>query len=200
MQAAMVDLEDRRGNTKEGIHGASAGGVWQAVTFGFGGIQLTENGPVANPHLPPGWTRLKFKLHWRGKWHEFDLRPRQIAQEIAKELQFLQRSLSPNPPRANSLDIRGVIFDLDGVLTDTAEYHYLAWQKLADDEGIPFNRQDNEALRGVSRRASLMLIIKDLKYTEAQIKDDGAQKPLLYRVDPKHYTQGFVAGCDRAFR
>jgi trehalose/maltose hydrolase-like predicted phosphorylase len=75
MQAAMVDLEDVRGNAADGIHGASAGGIWQAVILGFGGIQFVGDQPIANPHLPPGWTRLKFKLHWRGKWHEFDLHP-----------------------------------------------------------------------------------------------------------------------------
>ena len=75
MQAATVDLEDTRGNTADGIHAASAGGVWQAVVFGFGGIQLTDSGPVATPHLPPTWTRLKFKLNWRGTWHSFDLSP-----------------------------------------------------------------------------------------------------------------------------
>ncbi|KAM3101503.1 glycoside hydrolase family 65 protein [Phormidesmis sp. 146-35] len=73
MQAAMVDLEDVRGNAAEGIHGASAGGIWQAVIWGFAGVKLTEAGPIANPHLPPNWTRLNFKLHWRGEWHEFDL-------------------------------------------------------------------------------------------------------------------------------
>jgi trehalose/maltose hydrolase-like predicted phosphorylase len=73
MQAALVDLEDSRHNAGEGIHAASAGGVWQAVVFGFGGIELSADGPVARPHLPPTWTRLKFKLHWRGKWYEFDL-------------------------------------------------------------------------------------------------------------------------------
>jgi len=52
------------------------------------------------------------------------------------------------------MSVKGFIFDLDGVLTDTAEYHYRAWQRLADEEGLPFNRQDNEALRGVSRRES----------------------------------------------
>ncbi|MBV8886811.1 MAG: glycoside hydrolase family 65 protein [Chroococcidiopsidaceae cyanobacterium CP_BM_RX_35] len=75
MQAALVDLEDVRGNAAEGIHGAAAGGVWQAVVLGFGGIHLADNEPVAKPQLPPGWTRLQFKLHWCGKWHEFDLRP-----------------------------------------------------------------------------------------------------------------------------
>jgi len=45
--------------------------------------------------------------------------------------------------------LRGAIFDLDGVLTDTSELHYLSWQRLADEEGIPFSRQANEALRGM---------------------------------------------------
>jgi len=79
MQAAMVDLEDVRGNAAEGIHGASAGGTWQAVIWGFAGVKLSEHGPIATPHLPNGWTRLKFKLHWRGKWHEFDLKNEEFA-------------------------------------------------------------------------------------------------------------------------
>jgi kojibiose phosphorylase len=62
--------------------------------------------------------------------------------------------------------IRAFIFDLDGVLTDTAEYHYLAWKRLADEEGLPFNRTDNEALRGVSRRESLNLLLKDVTIPE----------------------------------
>jgi beta-phosphoglucomutase len=57
-------------------------------------------------------------------------------------------------------DIRAFIFDLDGVITDTAEFHYLAWKRLADEEGIPFTRQDNDQLRGVSRRESLRRILK----------------------------------------
>ncbi|MDJ0706666.1 MAG: glycoside hydrolase family 65 protein [Leptolyngbyaceae cyanobacterium MO_188.B28] len=74
MQAAMVDLENVRGNADSGIHAASCGGLWQALVFGFGGVQLTQDGPIATPHLPPKWNRLKFKLYWRGDWHEFDLR------------------------------------------------------------------------------------------------------------------------------
>jgi beta-phosphoglucomutase len=59
-----------------------------------------------------------------------------------------------------TLDIRAFIFDLDGVIADTAEYHYQSWQQLADEEGLPFNRQDNEALLGVSRRESLRRLLK----------------------------------------
>lgn len=56
--------------------------------------------------------------------------------------------------------MRGLIFDLDGVLTDTAEFHYLSWKHLADQLGIPFTRDDNHALRGVSRRISLGRLLK----------------------------------------
>jgi len=155
-RAAMVDLEDTRGNAADGIHGAAAGGVWQAVVFGFGGIKFTKNGPVATPHLPPGWTRLKFRLHWRANWHEFDF--------------------TPIPPS----QIRGVIFDLDGVLTDTAEFHYRAWQRLADEEGLPFDRQANEALRGVSRRESLLRIVGDRQYPEEKLQEMMDRKNRYY--------------------
>jgi beta-phosphoglucomutase len=55
--------------------------------------------------------------------------------------------------------VDAIIFDLDGVLTDTAEYHFRAWQRLADEAGIPFTRADNEKLRGVSRQKSLEIIL-----------------------------------------
>ena len=56
--------------------------------------------------------------------------------------------------------IRLLLFDLDGVLTDTSEFHYLSWKRLADEENIPFTRADNEALRGLGRRESLMTMLK----------------------------------------
>ncbi|MGL5544017.1 MAG: beta-phosphoglucomutase [Cetobacterium sp.] len=55
--------------------------------------------------------------------------------------------------------IKGFVFDLDGVITDTAEYHYLAWKKLADDNNWEFTREINEKLRGVSRLDSLQIIL-----------------------------------------
>ncbi len=56
--------------------------------------------------------------------------------------------------------LKGFIFDLDGVITDTAEYHFQAWKRLADDEGIQFSREDNEALRGVSREESFRRFLR----------------------------------------
>jgi kojibiose phosphorylase len=181
MQAVMVDLEDTRGNANDGIHGASAGGIWQAVVLGFGGVKFTPDGPVASPQLPPGWTRLQFKLHWRGKWHEFDLRSHPAKLENLQlgieNSGFKMQNSSTSP----ASDIRGVIFDLDGVLTDTAEYHYQAWQRLADEEGLPFDRQANEALRGVSRRESMLLIVGNRPYPEDKLQEMMERKNRYYQ-------------------
>lgn len=54
----------------------------------------------------------------------------------------------------------GFIFDLDGVIVDTAKYHYLAWKNLADELGIEFNEDDNEQFKGVSRRRCLELLLE----------------------------------------
>ncbi len=55
-----------------------------------------------------------------------------------------------------------VIFDLDGVLVDTAEFHYLGWRRLADELGIPFDRKKNERLRGVPRLDALNIVLEDV--------------------------------------
>src|SRR5690348_15860941 len=76
---------------------------------------------------------------------------------------------------------QAIIFDLDGVLTDTSEYHYQAWKHLADDEGIPFTHEENDAyLRGVGRRDSLMYLLKGRKVTEEQIQEMMDRKNRYY--------------------
>ncbi|WP_066026029.1 beta-phosphoglucomutase [Enterococcus mundtii] len=54
---------------------------------------------------------------------------------------------------------KGVLFDLDGVITDTAEFHYRAWKKLGEEIGISIDRNFNEQLKGVSREDSLTLLL-----------------------------------------
>ena len=76
--------------------------------------------------------------------------------------------------------IKGFIFDLDGVLTDTAEYHFRGWKRLADELGIPFTRDDNEALRGIPRRESLLLILKEREFSEDQILEMMERKNQYY--------------------
>jgi len=74
LRAARADLLDVRHNAGDGIHGASAGGLWQAVVFGFAGLQVTDRGWEMLPMLPPGWTRLAFKFCYRGKLESVDIR------------------------------------------------------------------------------------------------------------------------------
>ncbi len=56
--------------------------------------------------------------------------------------------------------IKALIFDLDGVIVDTAHYHFVAWQRLARELGIDFTEKDNERLKGVSRMRSLEIILE----------------------------------------
>lgn len=79
---------------------------------------------------------------------------------------------------------QAVIFDLDGVICSTDEYHYRAWKAMADGMGIPFDRTINNRLRGVSRIASLEIILE--KYTGAPLSPEkkaelAEQKNDLYR-------------------
>ncbi|MFW5632016.1 MAG: beta-phosphoglucomutase [Acetivibrio ethanolgignens] len=55
---------------------------------------------------------------------------------------------------------KGLLFDLDGVIVDTAKYHYLAWKEIADELGIDFTEQDNERLKGVSRMQSFEIVLE----------------------------------------
>lgn len=78
--------------------------------------------------------------------------------------------------------ILGVIFDLDGVIVSTDNCHYQAWQRMADEEGIEFNRTINERLRGVSRMESLEIILEKAQkaYTEEEKVQLAARKNAYY--------------------
>lgn len=101
------------------------------------------------------------------------------------------------------MDIRAFIFDLDGVITDTAEFHFLAWKQLADEEGIPFTRQDNEQLRGVSRRESLCRMLKgrpiDEPTAEAWMeRKNNYYKHYLETITPDYVLPGVLRFLDEA--
>ncbi len=97
--------------------------------------------------------------------------------------------------------LKAVIFDLDGVITDSARYHYLAWKELADELGIPFDEAYNEKLKGVSRMESLELILKNgnacERYTDeekeamAEKKNDN-YKELIKQITPNDILPGIM--------
>ncbi len=77
--------------------------------------------------------------------------------------------------------IKAVIFDLDGVIVTTDDYHYEAWKMIADEENIYFDKVINERLRGVSRMESLEIILeKSLKKYNSKEKDNLAEKKNEY--------------------
>jgi beta-phosphoglucomutase len=88
-----------------------------------------------------------------------------------------------------------VLFDLDGVITDTAELHYRAWQRMADEAGLPFDRQANEALRGIGRRESLGRVLGARSVSEAEAEDlmdrkNGYYRELLKTLTPDDVLPG----------
>lgn len=78
-------------------------------------------------------------------------------------------------------EIKGFIFDLDGVITDTAEYHYKSWKKLAEEESLFFNRKINEKLRGVSRMHSLEIILAGKEISQSKKKEWTDRKNEYYQ-------------------
>lgn len=99
------------------------------------------------------------------------------------------------------MKFKGIIFDLDGVITDTAEYHYIAWKDLANKIGVEMDREFNETLKGISRGESLERILlkgnKEDSYTKDQ-KDELAKSKndyylkLLEKLTPKDVMENIV--------
>ena len=101
--------------------------------------------------------------------------------------------------------IEAVIFDLDGVITDTAEYHYLAWKQLGEELNIPFDRDFNETLKGVSRTDSLERILtlggKQDAFTEQEktalaTKKNDHYVTLIQHISEQDLLPGIIAFLD----
>ncbi|NMB00942.1 MAG: beta-phosphoglucomutase [Firmicutes bacterium] len=88
------------------------------------------------------------------------------------------------------MDLQLAIFDLDGVIVDTAKYHFLAWKRLANELQIPFTTKDNERLKGVSRMRSLDILLElgGLAKTDAE-KENLANRKNNWYVE-------FILGMD----
>ena len=96
--------------------------------------------------------------------------------------------------------IKGVIFDLDGVLLFTDKYHYMAWKTLADKLDIPFDEKVNNRLRGVSRMDSLNIILSysNQTFSEAEKEVMAEEKNELYREYLQKMTPADVSDETRS--
>lgn len=97
------------------------------------------------------------------------------------------------------MKIRACIFDLDGVIVDTARYHFLAWKRLADELNIGFTETDNERLKGVSRNDSLKILLelggihqgnKDMEYLAA--KKNSWYVEYIMKLQPNEILPGVL--------
>ena len=100
--------------------------------------------------------------------------------------------------------MNAIIFDLDGVLCHTDEYHYMAWKAIADELHIPFNREANNQLRGVSRMESLELILRNspVLYSEQDKillaeKKNNIYRELLQNITSKDLADGAWAVLEK---
>ncbi|MBI5916005.1 MAG: beta-phosphoglucomutase [Bacteroidetes bacterium] len=99
--------------------------------------------------------------------------------------------------------IKACIFDLDGVIVDTARYHFIAWRRLANELGFDFTEKENEQIKGVSRTESLNLILRwgGVEKTEAEKTELAARKndwyvDLVCNMTPSEILEGVVAFLD----
>lgn len=77
-QAAEIDLGNNMGNAAGGVHAAAIGGLWQAMVFGFAGLELRPDGVLLNPFLLPRWSSLTVPLQWRGRRLRIVLAPEEV--------------------------------------------------------------------------------------------------------------------------
>lgn len=174
---ARLDLDDLHGNASHGAHMAAMAGTWLSLVWGFGGLRVAGDGTLKfNPILPSGWSAYYFTVLWRGRRLRVEVTASGASYQLTQgesltlmhqgnELTLAPHSvtklpLAPLPQRLPVGRVRAVIFDLDGVLTDTAALHYRAWRRVADEIGVPFDETVNHRLKGVDRATSLDIILE----------------------------------------
>lgn len=194
----MVDLRDLHHNTCHGLHMAAIAGSWLSLAWGFGGLRVAQDGSLhLNPSIPRQWSGFEFRFLWRGRRlqlvadqggarcrllsgdamtiHHRGV-PMQLGPEGAIELGMRRERGAPARHKA-------VIFDLDGVLVDSARLHYRAWKQLADEIGVPFDPVVNLRLKGVDRQRSLDIVLEksDRAFSHEQKQMLAARKNEYFR-------------------
>ncbi len=178
MQTARMDLDDVNGNVEHGVHVAAMAGSWVSLVYGFAGLRDDDGAVAFAPHLPAAWRRLAFRIRVRDAVLRVTIAPGAATYELEGggpvEIRHFGRPVEVRAGAPATFDLRprlaAVIFDLDGVITDTAEHHFRAWQRLAAEESLPFDRELNERLKGVSRMESLEIILEHAGQT-ADLRD-----------------------------
>ncbi|WP_410512774.1 beta-phosphoglucomutase [Paenibacillus sp. BR2-3] len=164
-----MDLDDINRNAKDGLHTAAMSGSWMSIVNGFGGMRLNDGVLGFKPALPAQWDSYRFKIVSLGQLVDIFVSREEVVYTLLEGDGLMIKhkghplTLTLQEPVRISLaqKLEAVIFDLDGVITDSAEYHYLAWKELAEELGLVFDREKNERLKGVSRMESLEIVLEN---------------------------------------
>lgn len=221
-----VDLDDLHGNSGHGVHMAALAGSWHCLAFGFAGLRVVEGRLHFAPNLPGPWGGYRLGLRWRGRRLCLAVAPDGVEYRLldGPALTVFERgeaiALAPGaavrrplteaarwpllrPPRP----LHALIFDLDGVLTDTARVHYHAWKRLAEEIGVEFDERINRRLKGVDRLGSLEILLARAPrpYTPAEKaalaeRKNGYYRAQIERFDPSRLLPGALAALEAARR
>jgi beta-phosphoglucomutase len=199
-ECVFVDLHNLHGNLAHGLHMAAMAGGWQALVWGFARLTIEDGAMAFVPRSTAELPEYVFGLVWRGAKLRVEVDGDSCRYSLGSDGNALTIahdglpvSLRPGEtaerptPRFGSAPtgaIRGLVFDLDGVLTDTARAHYVAWKAVADHLGIAFDEAANEALKGVDRMGSLDLIL-----ARGERSVDAAERLALADRKNAHYQQ-----------
>lgn len=195
LRAVRLDLDDVNRDTCDGLHITAMSGGWLAMVKGFAGMKTASGMLRFAPALPRQLRNYRFNVQYRGRVIRVcadgsgvtlvlqqgealtvALYDREYRLETSLHIPF-QAAEQPRRTRA-------LIFDLDGVLTDTARLHYEAWKTLAKEEwGFSFTEEMNEQFKGVERRACMRILAQmmDVELQEDQVVFYADRKNAYYR-------------------
>lgn len=197
-----TDTEDLNGNTRDGLHVANMGGIYRVMTAGFGGLKINKEGVFLFPLLPASMKAICFPFYYKGSRVFVRAEKNECTLSLFEGAPvsvcvYGQQVTVGDIPVTVERRVHGVVFDLDGVITDTAKYHYLAWKKLADELGISFDEKKNEQFKGVSRARCLELLLSwagktvDREEEEALlVKKNGYYCDMLASLTPESILPG----------
>ena len=175
-ESVYLDYHDAHKNTKDGLHMANMAGTLLSVTSGFGGLRITENGISLKPQKPAEWSSLSFKINFQGRTIEVI-----VADEVKVtllegapiEIKIWDKSVWLNNSQT---PIKGIVFDLDGVITETSKAHFEAWREMGHILGFEVPDELEDEVRGISRMDSLDIV---LKYSEGKVSYSHEEKVAL---------------------
>ena len=204
IETLATDINDCKGNTKDGLHMANMGGCYDMIVGGFAGFKLNADGLSLFPMLPEGIRSYSFIINYLDTNISIKVDEKGVTVSTDKDktidLMIYGQAVQVNK---NDLTInrrcKGVIFDLDGVITDTAKYHYLAWKKIADEFKIEFNEKKNEEFKGVSRKTCLEKLLNwgnihlsQKDFDETLIRKNDYYKELLNDLTSSDILPGII--------